>query len=103
MKDEEAIDWRESFQNFHWTRRTSSRRGHARLTKRREVSCVFFGRKRRRMNVLEKKLVLMCEKMLFMKKMCANKEHGRKLCLASNCSGVHGRISMTKPLDSYFK
>ncbi len=53
--------------------------------------------------MLEKKLVLMCEKMLFMKKMCANKEHGRKLCLASNCSGVHGRISMTKPLDSYFK
>jgi hypothetical protein len=27
MNDEEAIDWREGFQNFHWTRRTSSRRG----------------------------------------------------------------------------
>jgi hypothetical protein len=26
MKDEEAIDWREGFQNFHWIRRTSSRR-----------------------------------------------------------------------------
>jgi hypothetical protein len=36
-------------------------------------------------------------------KMCANKEHGRKLCVASSCSGVHGRISMKKLLDSYFK
>jgi hypothetical protein len=35
--------------------------------------------------------------------MCAKKEHGSKLCVASNCSGVHGRISMNKPLDSYFK
>ncbi len=29
-------------------------------------------------------------------------EHG-KLCVASTCSGVHGRISMTKPLDFYLK
>jgi hypothetical protein len=45
----------------------------------------------------------MCERMLFMKKMCANKEHGRKLCVVSSCSGVHGRISMNKPLDFYLK
>jgi hypothetical protein len=45
----------------------------------------------------------MCEIMLFMEKMCANKEHGRKLCVASSYSGVHGRISMNKPLDSYLK
>jgi hypothetical protein len=37
------------------------------------------------------------------KKMCANKEHGRKLFLASSSSGVHGRMSMKKPLDSYLK
>jgi hypothetical protein len=30
MKDEETIDWREGFQDFHWTRRTSSRRGDGR-------------------------------------------------------------------------
>jgi hypothetical protein len=36
-------------------------------------------------------------------KMCANKEHGRKLCAASSCSEVHGKISMKKPLDYYFK
>jgi hypothetical protein len=42
--------------------------------------------------------------MLFMKKkMCAKKKHGKKLCVTSSCSGVHGRISMNKPLDSYFK
>jgi hypothetical protein len=27
MKDEEAIDWSEGFQYFHWTRGPSSRRG----------------------------------------------------------------------------
>jgi hypothetical protein len=27
MNNEVAIDWREGFQNFHWTRRASSRRG----------------------------------------------------------------------------
>jgi hypothetical protein len=41
--------------------------------------------------------------MSFMKKMCAKKEHGRKLCVANNYSAIHGRISMNKPLDSYFK
>jgi hypothetical protein len=48
-------------------------------------------------------LVLMCEKGWFMEKMYANKEHGRKLCIANSYSGVHGRMSMTKPLDSYLK
>ncbi len=48
----------------------------------------------------EKFLVFMCGKVLFMgKKMCANKNHEGKLCVASSCSRVHGRISMTKPLD----
>jgi hypothetical protein len=37
------------------------------------------------------------------KKKCANKEHGRKLYVASSRSGVHGRMSMTKSLDSYLK
>jgi hypothetical protein len=41
----------------------------------------------------------MCEGRLFIGKICANKEHGRKLCVASNCSEVHGRISMDKLLD----
>jgi hypothetical protein len=45
----------------------------------------------------------MCEKGWFMENMCANKEHGRRLCVASSSSGVHGRMSMTKPLDSYLK
>jgi hypothetical protein len=47
--------------------------------------------------------VFMCERRLFMEQMCVNKEHGRKLYVTSSCSGVHGRISMNKPLDSYFK
>jgi hypothetical protein len=64
--------------------------------------CFFRGKKEEN-ECVRKKLVLMCERMLFMEKMCANKEHGRKLCVASSCSGIHGRISMNKPLDSYFK
>jgi hypothetical protein len=38
-----------------------------------------------------------------MEKMCANKEYGRKLCVTNSCNGIHGKISMNKPLDSYFK
>jgi hypothetical protein len=38
---------------------------------------------------VRKILVLMCEKVLFMEKMCARNKHGR--------------ISMTKPLEFYFK
>jgi hypothetical protein len=41
MKDEEAIDWKEGFQYFHWTRGTSSRRGQRGLPRRRSL-CVFF-------------------------------------------------------------
>jgi hypothetical protein len=51
---------------------------------------------------VKEKLVFMCEKK-FMEKMCANKEHGRKLCVASSYTNVRGRISTTKPLDSYLK
>jgi hypothetical protein len=66
------------------------------------VSCVFFLEGGEW--VCEKFLVLMCGKMLFMgKKKCANKNHEGKLCVTSSCSRVHGRISMTKPLDSWLK
>jgi len=41
MKDEEAIDWRERFLTFHWTRRISSRSGDRRFTKG-SGSCVCF-------------------------------------------------------------
>jgi hypothetical protein len=45
MKDEETIDWREGFPNFHWTRRTSSRRGHRGLPKG-EGSILRFGKEK---------------------------------------------------------
>jgi hypothetical protein len=47
LKDEKAIDWREGFPNFHWTRRIRSRKGHGRLTKRKVVFCVLFAREKR--------------------------------------------------------
>jgi hypothetical protein len=50
MKDEKTIDWKEGFPNFHWTRRTSSKRGHGGLLKG-EGSILFLGRKRKRMSV----------------------------------------------------
>ncbi len=39
MKDEGAIDWREGFPNFHWARRTSSRRDHGGLLRERSILC----------------------------------------------------------------
>jgi hypothetical protein len=44
MKDEDAIDWRDGFQYFHWTRGISSKRGQGGTLKRRNV-CVFFSEK----------------------------------------------------------
>jgi hypothetical protein len=43
MKVEEAIDQRERFPTFHWTRKTSSKRGDRRFTKESGILCVFFG------------------------------------------------------------
>jgi hypothetical protein len=58
MNNEEAIDWKERLQDFHWTRRTSSRRGDGRWARRPHTyeggSYVFFGRRRRKMSVKEK-------------------------------------------------
>jgi len=50
MKDEKTIDWREGIPNFHWTRKTNSRRGHGAYQRERGVSCIL-GRKRKRMSV----------------------------------------------------
>ncbi len=59
-----------------------------RLTKG-ERSILCGGREREEKECVRKRLVLMCGKVLFMKKMCARNKHGR--------------ISMTKPLEFYFK
>jgi hypothetical protein len=50
MKDEGAIDWREGFPNFHWTRRASSRRGLGGVP-REKKNLVLEARRRRRMKV----------------------------------------------------
>jgi len=77
-----------SFRSFHWTRGTSSRRGHGGLRRERGVFCV--GERGKEENeCVRKRLVLMCGKELFMKKMCARNKHGRN--------------SMTKFLEFYFK
>jgi hypothetical protein len=88
LKDEKAIDWRGGFRSFHWARETNSRKGHGGLSKERGVSCVG-GRGKKENECVRKRLVLMCGKVLFMKKMCARNKHGR--------------ISMTKLMEFYFK
>ena len=66
------------------------------------ILCFFWEEKEEDECVRKKNLCV--EKMLFMRKqLCANKVHGRKLCVTNSCSGVHRRISMKKPLDSYLK
>jgi len=87
LKDEEAIDWRGRFQSFHWTRGTSLKRGHGGLPRKKGVFCVG-GRGKEENECVRKRLVIMCGK-VFIKKMCARIKHGR--------------ISMTKPLEFYFK
>jgi hypothetical protein len=88
LKDEEAIDWKEGFRSFHWTRGTSSRKGHGGSPRKRGVSCVR-ERGKEKNECVRKILVLMCGKVLFMEKMCARNKHGKNL--------------MTKPLEFYFK
>jgi len=79
---------RGGFRSFHWTRETNSKKGHGGLLRERGVSCV--GEREKEENeCVRKRLVLMCGKVLFMKKMCARNKHGR--------------ISMIKLLEFYFK
>jgi hypothetical protein len=51
MKDEGAIDWREGFPNFHWTRRASSRRGLGGVPRKERNILCFWGNKKKRMKV----------------------------------------------------
>jgi hypothetical protein len=102
MKDEETIDWRERFSNFHWTRRTSSRKGHGSLPKG-EGSILRFGKEKEENECVRKKINSYVWKGVVYGKDVCKQEHGKKLCVASTYSGVHGRISITKPLDFYFK
>jgi hypothetical protein len=51
---------RKDFHNFHWTKRTSSRRGHEKLKGEEFLGLVFCFLRRRG------KLVVMCEEVLFM-------------------------------------
>jgi hypothetical protein len=71
MKDEETIDWKEIFPNFHWTRR-----GHGGLAKG-EGNILHFKNKKEENECVKKRLILMCGKVLFMGKMCANKSMER--------------------------
>ncbi len=90
MKDEEAIDWRGGFQSFHWARGTSSRKGHGGLPRKREVSWVGERKKEEKECVKNKiKINSYMWKVLFMREMCVRIKHGR--------------ISMTKPFEFYFK
>jgi hypothetical protein len=72
MKDEGAIDWWEGFSNFHWTRKQVQGGVLEGSKKKRNILC-FEGKNKRENGSVRKRLVLKYGKMLFMKKMCANK------------------------------
>ncbi len=85
------------FHNFHWTRRITSKRGHGKLGKKQNYLLFFL--EKRRMSV-RKKLVVMCEEILFMEVNGVQiKKYERKLCVTSSYNGIHGMISMNKLLD----
>jgi hypothetical protein len=69
LKDEGSIDWRERFRNFHWTKETSSRKGHGGLPKEKGVSCVE-KREKEENECVKKRLVLMCGKVFHGKDVC---------------------------------
>jgi hypothetical protein len=56
--------------------------GSWRHTEEREEYFVFCGRRGEKES-MEKRLILMWEKLLFIKKKMCKQEHGRKLCVAS--------------------
>jgi hypothetical protein len=90
------------FHNFHWTRRTSSRRGYGNLGEKNKFILCFFGGEEN--ECVRGELVVMCVEMLFMESNgVQTKEHGRKLCVANSHRGVHGMISTNKPLDFLLK
>jgi hypothetical protein len=76
------------FQSFHWRRGTSLRKGYRGLPRERGIFWVG-GREKEEKECVRKILILMCGKVLFMKKMCVRNKHGK--------------ISMTKPLEFHFK
>jgi hypothetical protein len=88
LKDEEAINWKEGFQSFHWSRGTSSRKAMEAYQGRKEY-VLLMEKEREENECVRKILILMCGRVLFIKKMCARNKHGR--------------ISMTKPLEFCFK
>jgi hypothetical protein len=76
--------------------------GSWKASEKKKLSCVFSGEEEN--ECVKRELVVMCEEMLFMEvNGLQTKEHGRKLCVASSCSGVHGMISMNKPIDCLLK
>jgi hypothetical protein len=64
---------KKDFHNFHWTRRTSSRRGHGKCGGEEFLSCVF-SLEEEENECVRGELIVMCEKMLFMEvKVCKQK------------------------------
>ncbi len=70
---------RKNFHNFHWTKKTSSRRGHEKLEEIRELYIMCFLWEEEENECVREELVVMCEEMLFMKKMCANKRTWKEI------------------------
>jgi hypothetical protein len=75
---------------------------------------VFFGERLKdegREGVCERELVPMCERRVSSyvwegvvhERDVWKQRAWKEMCVASSCSGVHGKISMNKPLDSCFK
>jgi hypothetical protein len=72
MKDEGAIDWRKDFQTSIGQGEQAQGGVLEAYRGERGISCVL-GKKKEENESVRKILVLMCGKVLFMKKMCANK------------------------------
>jgi hypothetical protein len=75
-----ASHWLKGFPNFHWTRKTSSWKGHGRLTKRGVISCVFFSGKKGGECVWEKINYYVWKKIIHGKKLCKKRAWKEVVC-----------------------
>jgi hypothetical protein len=79
-KDEEAIDWSKGFQNFHWTRGTSSRKVMEAYQRGGFFLELYVEKKKKGRGSVRNLLVLMCVRITHGKDVCKNQTWKESVC-----------------------
>jgi hypothetical protein len=103
MKDEEDIDWKEGFPQLPLDKENKFKEKSWKVWAKEFLFCVFSLKKEENECVRKKTSCYVWRSVIHGSKGVQTKEHGMKLCVISSHNGVHGMISMNKPLDSLLK